>query len=74
MRSGERCDKCGIGKMKTQTTRTQGSFRVRHLKCSNLDCDSRGYETFQIDDLRRPIYHPTTRTIQTSHLLPPCDN
>ena len=54
MRSGERCKSCGVGKMKTRTTFTRGSGRVRYLVCPS--CGSTGKESFQLDYIGRPIF------------------
>jgi hypothetical protein len=56
MRSGERCQQCHIGKMKTRTTFTRGSSRVRYLVCTS--CATTGKECLRLDDLGRPIYLP----------------
>lgn len=53
MRSGERCDQCGIGRMKTRTVFTRGSSRVRYLVCNS--CKATGKEVVPIDDLGRAI-------------------
>lgn len=60
MRSGERCDLCGIGRMRTRTTITRGSSRVRYLVCVN--CGATGKETLRIDDLGRSIILPVVAT------------
>ena len=54
MRSGERCTICDTGRMRTRTTITRGSSRVRYLVCRS--CGATGKEVFQLDDLGRPIY------------------
>lgn len=56
MRSGERCTKCHIGRMKTRTVFTRGSSRVRYLVCR--DCKTTGKEVLPIDDLGRAIIVP----------------
>lgn len=54
MRSGERCQACELGKMRTRTTITRGSSRVRYLVCTS--CKTTGKEVLQLDDIGRPIY------------------
>lgn len=60
MRSGERCDCCHVGRMRTRTTFTRGSSRVRYLVCTS--CDVTGKECLQLDDIGRPIYLVATRS------------
>lgn len=58
MRSGERCEKCHIGKLRTRSTFTRGSSRVRYLVCPS--CNATGKEVLQLDDIGRPIYRVAT--------------
>ena len=54
MRSGERCSKCQVGRMRTRTTITRGSSRVRYLVCPS--CGSTGKESLRLDDIGRPVF------------------
>lgn len=56
MRSGERCTSCQVGRMRTRTTFTRGSSRVRYLICTS--CKATGKETLRLDDIGRPIFLP----------------
>lgn len=67
MRSGERCECCGTGKLKVYTTRTRGSSRVRYLRCDH--CETTGVELVRIDDLGRSILNVCT-SAGTAILLP----
>lgn len=55
MRSGERCS-CGSGRMRTRTTITRGSSRVRYLVCPA--CGKTGKESLRLDDIGRAIVSP----------------
>lgn len=52
-RSGDRCHNCKSGKLKTRTTLTRGSRRVRYLVCDT--CRTTGKEVVSVDDLGRAI-------------------
>lgn len=54
MRSGDRCEVCNIGRMRTRTTFTRGSSRVRYLVCRH--CQATGKECLGLDDIGRPIF------------------
>ena len=56
MRSGERCEKCHIGRMRTRSVFTRGMSRIRYLVCK--DCHHTGKEVMPIDDLGRAIIVP----------------
>ena len=56
MRSGERCTKCHIGRMRTRSVFTRGSSRVRYLVCKH--CRNTGKEVLRVDDLGRAIIAP----------------
>ncbi len=56
MRSGERCHQCNVGRMRTRTTFTRGSSRVRYLVCPS--CNATGKECLRLDDIGRPIFEP----------------
>ena len=68
MRSGERCQQCNVGKMRTRTTFTRGSSRVRYLVCTG--CGSTGKESLRLDDIGRPVFviatHSNAASIATS--------
>lgn len=53
MRSGERCT-CGAGRLRTRTTITRGSSRVRYLICRA--CGQTGKECLRLDDIGRPVF------------------
>lgn len=53
MRSGERCS-CNTGRMRTRTTITRGSSRVRYLVCRI--CGRTGKESLRLDDIGRPVF------------------
>lgn len=71
MRSGERCDKCDLGRLRVYCSRTVGMARVRFLKCSS--CGATGQETARVDDLGRTILGISTRpsTATPSESAPP---
>ena len=48
MRLRERCDRpdC-LGRMKCESTKRRGPWRIRYLKCDS--CDRRGKETVRLD-------------------------
>jgi hypothetical protein len=54
MRSGERCQSCQVGRMRTRTTITRGSSRVRYLICTS--CTQTGKESLRLDDIGRPVF------------------
>ena len=60
MRSKERCSECNVGKMRTRTTITRGSSRVRYLVCPS--CKATGKEVLRLDDLGRPLFSDSVAT------------
>ena len=54
MRSLDRCEQCGLGSMKTVTTRSTGLSRVRYLRCDN--CGETGKEILRIDHRGRQVF------------------
>lgn len=67
MRSGERCSKCLVGKMKTRTVFTRGSSRVRYLICRS--CKATGKEVLRLDDIGRPIYQQVATDSKTANWI-----
>ena len=60
MRSLDRCEVCGLGRMMTYKTKTMGAARKKYLKCDH--CGENDSEPCGADDLGRSILKARTRS------------
>lgn len=54
MRSGDRCEACGLGRMFAYSTKTRGSARVTYCRCSH--CRATGKQCSRVDELGRIVF------------------